>query len=151
MNGWQRIAVAALAAALFSGGWWTGAQRERSAWQTEKLAMSAGRDRQIDAVRQAKSRLRAQVMEAQEDARKREETLVADAAAAGRAADGLRREIASLRHGLSAATSEANRYTADSALDVFGECVERYRAVAETADGHANDVMTLDQAWPVSD
>lgn len=61
MNRWQRIAVAALAAALFSGGWWTGTQRERSAWQAEKLAMSAGRDRQIDAVRQAKSRLRAQV------------------------------------------------------------------------------------------
>ncbi|MCG9032640.1 hypothetical protein [Laribacter hongkongensis] len=148
MNRWQQIAVAALAAALFSGGWWTGAQRERSAWQTEKLAMSAERDRKIDAARQVESRLRAQVMETQEDARKREETLVA--AAAGRAADGLR-EIASLRHGLSAATAEANRYTADSALDVFGECVERYRAVAQAADGHANDVMTLDQAWPVSD
>lgn len=52
---------------------------------------------------------------------------------------------------LFAATSEANRYTADTALDVFGECVERYRAVAQAADGHANDVMTLDQAWPVSD
>ncbi|MCG9096956.1 hypothetical protein [Laribacter hongkongensis] len=144
MNRWQQIAVAALAAALFSGGWWTGAQRERSAWQTEKLAMSAERDRQIDAARQAESRLRAQVMETQEDARKREETLVA--AAAGRSADGLRHEIASLRHGLSAATSEANRYTADTALDVFGECVERYRAVAEAADGHANDAVTLDQA-----
>ncbi len=151
MNGWQRIAVAALAAALFSGGWWTGAQRERSAWQTEKLAMSAERDRQIDAARQAENRLRTQIMEAQEDARKREETLVADAAVAGRAADGLRREITALRRGLPAATAEANRHTADAALDVFGECVERYRAVAETADGHANDVMTLDQAWPVSD
>ncbi|MCG9083858.1 hypothetical protein [Laribacter hongkongensis] len=63
----------------------------------------------------------------------------------------LRREIASLRHGLSAATSEANRYTADSALDVFGECVERYQVVAKAADRHANDAVTLDQAWPVSD
>ena len=52
---------------------------------------------------------------------------------------------------LFAATSEANRYTADSALDIFGECVERYQAVAQAADGHANDAVTLDQAWPVSD
>ena len=148
MNRWQRIAVAALAAALFSGGWWTGTQRERSAWQAEKLAMSAGRDRQIDAVRQAKSRLRAQVMEAQEDARKREETLVADAAAAGRAADGLRSQIASLRRGLSAATTEANRRTADAALDVFQQCADEYRAVAQAADQHASDAVTLDQAWP---
>ena len=143
--------VATAVVAVFIGGWWAGSMHEQASWQAEKLAMSAERDRQIDAARQAESRLRAQVMEAQEDARKREKTLVAAAAAAGRAADGLRREIASLRHGLSAATSEANRYTADSALDVFGECVERYQAVAQAADGHANDAVTLDQAWPVSD
>ena len=143
--------VATAVVAVFIGGWWAGSMHEQSSWQAEKLAMSAERDRQIDAVRQAKSRLRAQVMEAQEDARKREETLVADAAAAGRAADGLRSQIASLRRGLSAATAEANRRTADAALDVFGECVERYQAVAQAADGHANDAVTLDQAWPVSD
>ena len=143
--------LAAVVAAVFIGGWWAGSMHEQSSWQAEKLAMSVERDRQIDAARQAESRLRAQVMEAQEDARKREETLVADAAAAGRAADGLRSQIASLRRGLSAATAEANRRTADAALDVFQQCVDQYRAVAEAADGHANDAVTLDQAWPVSD
>ena len=143
--------LAAVVAAVFIGGWWAGSTHEQSSWQAEKLAMAATRDKQINEARAAESAMREQVRKAQEYAQKREEKLVADAAAAGRAADGLRREIASLRHGLSAATSEANRYTADSALDVFGECVERYQAVAQAADGHANDAVTLDQAWPVSD
>ncbi|MBE5528801.1 hypothetical protein A9J41_13740 [Laribacter hongkongensis] len=137
--------------AVFIGGWWSGSTHEQSSWQAEKLAMSVERDRQIDAARQAESRLRAQVMEAQEDAQKREEKLVADAAAAGRAADGLRDEIASLRRGLSAATAEANRRTADAALDVFQQCADEYRAVAKAADKHASDAMTLDQAWPAGE
>ena len=140
--------LAAVVAAVFIGGWWAGSMHEQSSWQAEKLAMSVERDRQIDAARQAESRLRAQVMEAQEDARKREETLVADAAAAGRAADGLRDEISGLRRGLSAATAEANRRTADAALDVFQQCADEYRAVAQAADQHASDAVTLDQAWP---
>ena len=143
--------LAAVVAAVFIGGWWAGSMHEQSSWQAEKLAMAATRDKQINEARRAEAAMREQVRKAQEDARKREEKLVADAAAAGRAADGLRSQIASLRRGLSAATTEANRRTADAALDVFQQCVDQYRAVAEAADGHANDAVTLDQAWPVSD
>ena len=140
--------LAAVVAAVFIGGWWAGSMHEQSSWQAEKLAMAATRDKQINEARRAEAAMREQVRKAQEDARKREEKLVADAAAAGRAADGLRSQIASLRRGLSAATTEANRRTADAALDVFQQCADEYRAVAQAADRHANDAMTLDQAWP---
>ena len=140
--------LAAVVAAVFIGGWWAGSMHEQSSWQAEKLAMAATRDKQINEARAAESAMREQVRKAQEDAQKREEKLVADAAAAGRAADGLRSQIASLRRGLSAATAEANRRTADAALDVFQQCADEYRAVAQAADRHANDAMTLDQAWP---
>ncbi|MCG8990896.1 hypothetical protein LH427_03725 [Laribacter hongkongensis] len=151
MTGFTRIAVAALAAALFSGGWWAGSVHEQSSWQAEKLAMSAERDKQINEVRAAESAMRKQIMKAHEDAAEREKRMVADAAAAGRAADGLRGEIASLRRGLPAATAEANRRTADVALDVFQQCTDEYRAVAQAADQHASDAVTLDQAWPASE
>ena len=140
--------LAAVVAAVFIGGWWAGSMHEQSSWQAEKLAMAATRDKQINEARKADAAMREQIRRAQEDARKREEKLVADAAAAGRAADGLRSQIASLRRGLSAATTEANRRTADAALDVFQQCADEYRAVAQAADQHASDAVTLDQAWP---
>ena len=143
--------LAAVVAAVFIGGWWAGSMHEQSSWQAEKLAMAATRDKQINEARRAEAAMREQVRKAQEDARKREEKLVADAAAAGRAADGLRGEIASLRRGLSAAGAEANRRTADAALDVFQQCADEYRAVAQAADRHASDAVTLDQAWPASE
>ena len=143
--------LAAVVAAVFIGGWWAGSMHEQSSWQAEKLAMAATRDKQINEARKADAAMREQIRRAQEDARKREETLVADAAAAGRAADGLRSQIASLRRGLSAATTEANRRTADAALDVFQQCADEYRAVAQAADQHASDAVTLDQAWPASE
>ena len=140
--------LAAVVAAVFIGGWSAGSTHEQSSWQAEKLAMAATRDKQINEARAAESAMREQVRKAQEYAQKREEKLVADAAAAGRAADGLRSQIASLRRGLSAATAEANRRTADAALDVFQQCADEYRAVAQAADQHASDAVTLDQAWP---
>ncbi|ACO74735.1 hypothetical protein LHK_01751 [Laribacter hongkongensis HLHK9] len=140
--------VAAAVVAVFIGGWCAGSTHEQSSWQAEKLAMSAERDKQINDARAAESAMREQIMTAQEDAAEREKRMVADAAAAGRATDGLRGEIASLRRGLSAATAEANRRTADAALDVFQQCADEYRAVAQAADQHASDAVTLDQAWP---
>lgn len=145
MRSWILVAVVA---AVFTGGWWAGSVHEQAGWQAEKLAMAAERDKQINAARKAEAVIREQVMRAQEDAAEREKRMVADAAAAGRAADGLRSQIASLRRGLSAATAEANRRTADAALDVFQQCADEYRAVAQAADQHASDAVTLDQAWP---
>lgn len=143
MRSWILVAVVA---AVFTGGWWAGSVHEQAGWQAEKLAMSAERDRQINEARRAEAAMREQIRKVQADAAEREKRITADAAAAGRAADGLRSQIASLRRGLSAATAEANRRTADAALDVFQQCVDQYRAVAEAADGHANDAVTLDHA-----
>ena len=143
--------LAAVVAAVFAGGWWAGSVHEQAGWQAEKLAMSAERDRQINEARRAEAAMREQIRKVQADAAEREKRITADAAAAGRAADGLRSQIASLRRGLSAATAEANRRTADAALDVFQQCTDEYRSVAEAADQHASDAVTLDQAWPASE
>ena len=143
--------LAAVAAAIFVCGWRAGSVHEQAGWQAEKLAMSSERDKQINEARAAEAAMHEKIRKVQADAAEREKRIADDAAAAGRAADGLRSEIASLRRGLSAAGTEANRRTADASIDVFQQCVDQYRAVAEAADRHANDAMTLDQAWPDSE
>lgn len=70
------------------------------------------------------------------------------AAAANRANDSLRDQLATARAGLPQATCEAARNYAATLSDVFGQCTERLTELAAKADGHASDAKTLDQAWP---
>ena len=92
--------------------------------------------------------LSAQVQEAQANGLKREETIKALAAAVGKSSDSLRNTANAIRLGLPLATVEAARTAADAFAAVFSECQGRYGSLAEKADGHANDVRTLEEAWP---
>ena len=82
------------------------------------------------------------------DARTREKQLAADASAARAAAAGLRNTIEGLKRDLSNYSVEACRDTAEAALTVFGECTDKYREVAEAADGHASDAELCLATWP---
>ncbi len=101
-----------------------------------------------NAADQRERELKNQVKEAQDAGLKREETIKALAAAVGRTSAGLRDTTANIRLGLSGLAVDAARQTADTALVLFGECQERYGRLAEKADGHVNDVQTLEAAWP---
>lgn len=92
--------------------------------------------------------LTTQVQEAQANGLKREETIKALAAAVGKSSDSLRNTANAIRLGLPNATVEAARTAADAFATVFTDCQGRYGALAEKADGHANDVRTLEEAWP---
>ena len=63
---------------------------------------------------------------------------------------GLRNELDLLRSALPSATREACVARADALAGVFEECVGRYRSLAKKAQGHLDDALTLDQAWPSS-
>ena len=71
------------------------------------------------------------------------------AAAANRTADSLRDQLATARANLPNSTCEAARNYAAALSDVFGSCVKEYRELAEKATGHASDVKTLTEAWPM--
>lgn len=92
--------------------------------------------------------LTTQVQEAQANGLKREETIRTLAAAVGKSSDSLRDTANAIRLGLPSATVEAARTAADAFAAVFTECQQRYVEVARAADGHANDVRTLEEAWP---
>lgn len=88
------------------------------------------------------------IQEAANAANKREEILRADADRARSAAIGLRGQLADINRRLPELAEQAVRQYAAALGDVFGECTERYTALAEKAGGHASDVQTLMGSWP---
>ena len=114
-------------------------------------AVAEYNEKLIDAKNAADQRerdLKNQVKEAQDAGLKRVETIKALVAAVGRTSAGLHDTTANIRLGLPGLALDAARQTADTALALFGECQERYGRLAEKADGHVNDVQTLEAAWP---
>jgi len=61
---------------------------------------------------------------------------------------GLHDDLAAAKLLLSTASADAVRKYADASGVVFDQCVGRYREVAQSAQGHASDTMTLQDAWP---
>jgi len=148
-----KVIGAALAVlALILGGYVAGVKITDNHWQARWNANQAAQmQAALTAEQAARGReqfLQQKIIEAQNAATDRETKLRADANAASAAAHSLRDTIAALRSQLSTATPEASRNTADTALVVFNECADRYRAVAEAADGLGSDRQTLMEAWP---
>lgn len=79
---------------------------------------------------------------------KNAQALRTDAAAARAASDRLRDTNYSLQQLLAGATAETARKYAAAYQAVFADCVGRYQAMGEAAQGHANDAATLSAAWP---
>lgn len=102
---------------------------------------------------QAAAAAKTRAMQAQKDgalnaATTRAQRNAADASGARADAASLRDELAAAKRQLSSASVDAVRKYAAAAADVFEQCVGRYTGVAEKADGHASDTLTLEQAWP---
>lgn len=79
---------------------------------------------------------------------KNAQALRTDAAAVRAASDRLRDTNQSLQQLLAGATAETARKYAATYQAVFADCVRRYSAMGEAAQGHANDAATLSGAWP---
>lgn len=62
---------------------------------------------------------------------------------------GLRGDIADVPERIRSATREAVDQYAAATTAVFEHCARRYSGMAEAAAGHASDVRTLIDAWPV--
>ena len=47
-------------------------------------------------------------------------------------------------------TVEANRRYASALAEVFGDCKDKYRQLGREAQGHADDSLKFQNAWPIS-
>lgn len=141
-------AVALVALSLYAVGRHDGADHVRGQWAAE-VRQQAGQAAELERTyRQREQAMTNQLQKAQYDADQREKSLRAAADAAAASAGGLRHDLAAARGRLSAATADACRATASTALELLGACADDYRAVAASADGHRSDVQTLTEAWP---
>lgn len=118
-----------------------GYQRAVTEYQAKQLAAE-------QAARAREQALQNQLKEAQDAAATREKTIQDAASAASVAAGSLRDTLANIRNRLPATAVDACRKTADTLAAVLGQCQDRYRDLAQRADGHASDVKTLTDSWP---
>lgn len=112
----------------------------------------AVRDAQLAAVKDL-ARLREQDWSTQrnqalENANSRDQIIRTLAAGSGSASLGLRDTLAAISRGVPDASVEALRHSATALAAVLQNCQSEYRDLAEKADRHASDALTLEQAWP---
>ena len=95
--------------------------------------------------------LTTQVLKAQNDAKKREATLLADARDTNAALDSLRLSTSTARtsYRLSGPTATASYQYADTGYELFDQCSGELVALAKASDGHASDVKMMIDAWPM--
>ena len=71
-------------------------------------------------------------------------------AAAARESDGLREQLSATARRIATAPPATVAEYATAVSGLFTDCSRSYQELAGQADGHANDVRTLTEAWPVS-
>ena len=155
---YTHLAAALLAAVIAAAGAWT-AQSWRMAEQVQsgKTALeSLKREHAESLTRATGSALNATIAwqkvkdDAIDRAQQRAKAQAAHAAAARRDADSLRNTLASASLRLPDAAPSACVEYATASSGLLDQCAAAYQGLAAVADGHAGDVRTLTEAWPVS-
>lgn len=167
---WVKPALIAIAlSAVFLGGWVArGVPAARDAARQEARIEQLKAEHAItvakaasaalmasEAHRKTESDLRRKVQEADHARAKESKALAARAAAADRAARGLRKQLDGFTCSTapSAATGDpgaASSQPATSLGDILGPVLQDYRAVVDEAEGHAAGIRALLSAWPVT-
>ena len=138
------VLLAAFAAGAVVNGW-----RVKAHYQSEIAAIESDRQSERNEAARKARLIADQYTEALNHARKRETDLRLSV-------DGARTELDRLRVTIkkrSAAVADSPASAVDYSLavsELFAECAGEYQALAGKADGHASDIRTMIEAWPVS-
>lgn len=143
---WANIcaAIAAFAAAWIVQGWRLGGQMAEVKTEYAKAQVAAVEKAHMETIR-----LHEQVDNALAESHKRQKVLARDA-------DNARRELVRLQDAARTTASRLQDTSPTGADDatalswVLGKCAAELQDMARNADGHANDVRTLMEAWPTA-
>lgn len=145
---WLAIGLAAALAVSHGFAYKSGRAAVRAQWDAEK-AIQLKQTLELQSQYRQKEQEHAQrLSDAQQAARKRENLLQSQLATLRVSADSLRDDLSTYRSQLPGASCDAVRKHATALSTVFEQCAGRLESVARSAQGHAGDVLTLEQAWP---
>ena len=123
-------------------------------WEAQEARIARIKTQHAEAQAQATAQALATTAQMQKDrddaiqkAQERAQQNAAAAAAARRTADSLRAQLASAQRIASAPPAAVAEY-ASTAGELLADCGAEVAELAAKADGHANDVRTLIEAWP---
>ena len=138
------VLIAAFMVGAVVNGW-----RVKAHYQSEIAAIQAERQSERNEAERKTRLIANQYTEALNNARKRETDLRLSVDGARNELDRLRVTIKTRSAAVAASPASAVDYSLASA-DVFGECAAELTALAGKADGHASDIRTMIEAWPVN-
>lgn len=142
------IAAVAIFAALSFSVWHFAAYHENIGYQRAYTEYQASLIKAASAARIAEKSMQERVDTAEKKGAEREKIHKVEIAVLDSTNRRLRNDIADFRKHLPDLAGPACVEAADTAAELFGECADQYRALAEAADGHASDAQTLSDAWP---
>lgn len=104
-----------------------------------------------DAAKQSRAKereLQAKADEANQRSIEREKQHQVELSIADSQSKRLRYAIEEYKRRLPTSSGDAGIEAAHTVADLYAACIGEYQAVARAADGHANDALTLSEAWP---
>lgn len=144
----KTLVLVILLALTFSAGWWVNNQRSEARISLLKQEHSDQVKRAGAAAFERYSRMEKTKDDAIKSAADRAAKNEADAGHARAAADGLRKQLASMHSRIAAASRAAVDEYAATAGELLGACTAEYQRVAEAADQHFSNERLLIDAWP---
>ena len=145
---WLAIGIALTLVLVGAGAYRAGKRNVQAKWNAEKVVqVKAAADAEVEN-RRIESKRQTGVIDAQNAQVKRTTILQADAASSRAVVDSLRDDIRTATASLPGRSASATGQYATTSSQLFLECSAAYSAVAATAQGHANDALMLEQAWP---
>ena len=124
--------------------------RLQTQMQTERVQVAKAYTKSLEELRTAQDKINTGYQGALNAARIRETALRRDLAAADSESDGLRAQLSDAARRLADAPPTTVLEYATTVNQLFADCSRGYQELAGKADGHAADVRTFREAWPVT-